>query len=159
MAKILVVYDSKSRTTEAMARAVAEGVGEGAVLRRAEETGRDELLSADGIVLGSPCYYGSMAASVKQALEKITPDDLGKLEGKVGGAFSSSLFVGGGNELAIMSMIHFLMAQGMIVQGVPLSDHFGPVSVGKPTDEVLEKCRNYGARVGALARRIAAARA
>lgn len=156
MAKIAIIYDSKSQTTEAMAKAVAEGVGAGAVLKKAEETGRDDLLSADALILGSPCYYGSMAASLKTALEQLTPNDLGKLEGRAGGAFSSSLFVGGGNELTILSMTHFLMAQGMVVQGVPLSDHFGPVSVGKPTEEVLDKCRSYGARVAALARRLGA---
>lgn len=154
MAGILIVYDSKSRTTEAMARAVAEGVGDGAVLKRAEEASREDLLSADGLVLGSPCYYGSMSASMKRALEQLTPDDLGKLEGRVGGAFSASLFVGGGNELTVFSLLHFLLAQGMIVQGVPTSDHFGPVSVGKPTDATLENCRAYGARVAALARRV-----
>lgn len=153
MRKVLVLYDSKSGSTAAMAKAVAEGAGAGAVLRGAEEVTRDDFFSADAVVLGSPCYYGSMSAALKRALEQLTPDDLGKLEGKVGGAFSTSLFVGGGNELVILSLIHFLLAQGMVVQGVPLSDHFGPVSVGKPDAEALEKCRTYGARVAALAGR------
>jgi NAD(P)H dehydrogenase (quinone) len=154
MSKILIVYESQSQSTEMMAKAIAAGVGADAKLKKAEETAREDFLGADGIVLGSPCYYGSMAASLKQALEQLTTDDLGKLEGKAGGAFSSSLFTGGGNELTIMSMVHFLLAQGMVVQGVPLADHFGPVSVGQPNSDVLENCRKYGERIAALARRL-----
>ena len=47
-----------------------------------------DLLKADGIILGSPTYYGTMAAEMKAFIDRSVKYH-GKLEGKIGGAFSS----------------------------------------------------------------------
>ncbi len=157
MAKVLVVYYSRSGNTEAMARLVTEGVeSEGVEVecKKVEDTTIDDLLTVDGIVIGSPTYYGTMAAEIKKLLDDSIKYH-GKLEGKVGAAFSSSGGVGGGNETTVMDIIRALMIHGMIVQGEPSGDHYGPVAVGKPDDRSSKECKKRGARVARLVKRLA----
>ena len=156
MATILICYHSKSGRTKQMAEAVAEGVGKEAILKPVAETAPEDLLDADAIIIGSPCYFGSPTSEVLQLFESIGQEWLGQLAGKVGGAFSSALYVGGGAEQTVLSLLHLLIAQGMIVQGLPDSDHFGPISVGAPpTEEVLERCRYYGRIITELTKKTA----
>ena len=89
----------------------------------------DELLKADGIIFGSPNYYGGMAAPVKGFLDESVKFH-GELKGKVGGAFSSSANIGGGNETTIMNILKAFLIHGMIVQGTSQGDHYGPVAIG-----------------------------
>jgi NAD(P)H dehydrogenase (quinone) len=78
----------------------------------------------------------------------------GKLDGKVGGAFSSSSNVGGGNETTILSIIETLLIHGMIVQGDPQGDHYGPVAIGKPDERVLRQCERRGKRIAELTKKL-----
>jgi NAD(P)H dehydrogenase (quinone) len=72
MAKILVVYDSKTGNTEKMAFAVAEGAkqvkGVKAKIKKVDQTTFQDLLNADGIIMGSPTYYGQMSAKLRLLL-------------------------------------------------------------------------------------------
>jgi len=78
----------------------------------------------------------------------------GKLDGKIGGAFSSSGNIGGGNETTIMNILHALLIHGMIVQGTPKGDHYGPVAIKAPDDRSQRLCREYGQRIAKLVRRL-----
>ncbi|NIR87821.1 flavodoxin family protein, partial [Candidatus Bathyarchaeota archaeon] len=93
MARILVVYDSETGNTEKMAFAVAEGakqVGEvNVTVKKAEQTKLEDLLKADGIIMGSPTYFGQMSAKLKTLIDK-SIEIHEKLEGKVGAAFTSA---------------------------------------------------------------------
>ena len=156
MPRVLVVYYSRSGNTEAMARLVAEGVESGNVeveCKKVADTSVDDLLAADGIVLGSPTYYGTMAAEIKKLLDDSVRYH-GKLDGKIGGAFSSSANIGGGNETTIMNIINMLLIHGIIVQGDPQGDHYGPVSIGKPDERALRQCNRRGHRIAELANRL-----
>ena len=108
MVKILIVYDSKTGHTEKMAFAVAEGVrqvkGTDVVVKKVGETGNEDLLSADGIIVGSPTYYGQMSQKVKKLFDKSVKIH-GKLEGKVGAAFTSSGGIASGAETTILSIL------------------------------------------------------
>src|SRR4030042_4661308 len=106
MPTILIVYHSKTGNTEEMARAVEEGVkaqGMKAIRKKVSRTTPKELLKVDGIILGSPNYYGTMAAEMKAFLDKSVQYHT-KLEGKVGAAFSSGGALGGGVETAVLEM-------------------------------------------------------
>ena len=86
MPKVLIVYYSRSGNTEAMAKLVAEGVeleGVEVECKKVADTSVDDLLAADGIILGSPTYYGTMAAEIKKLLDDSVRYH-GKLDGKVG---------------------------------------------------------------------------
>lgn len=156
MAKVLVVYYSRSGATEAMAELVAEGVraaGAETNLRPVGDVSPDDLLGYDGIIAGSPTYYGHMAAEMKKLFDESVKHH-GKLSGKVGGAFSSAANIGGGNETTIRGILDAMLIHGMIVQGTPSGDHYGPVSIGKPDERAAGQCRSLGRRVAELAARL-----
>jgi NAD(P)H dehydrogenase (quinone) len=153
MAKVLIAFYSRSGNTGKMAHFVAEGVkdaGSEPVVKPVTEVSLDDMLDADGIIIGSPTYYGLPAAEVI----KLINDSVklhGRLDGKAGGAFSSAANIGGGNETVLMAIIQAMLVHGMVVQGIPKGDHYGPVSIGAPDDRSSKQCRALGERVAKLA--------
>ena len=158
MPTVLVVYDSKTGNTEKAANLVAEGVkeveGVECVLKRVDDVSLDDLLKSDGIIIGSPTYYGLMSAKIKRLLDK-SVEIHGKLEGKVGAAFTSSGGTASGAETTILSILEALLIHGMIIQGNPHDQHYGLAVVGAPDAEEAERCRKFGARIARLVSRIA----
>jgi len=157
MAKMLIGYYSRTKHTEHMAEAVAEGArrvaGVAVDTRRVSDISAGDLLGYDAIVLGSPTYYGTMAAEIKQLLDESVAFH-GQLEGKVGGAFSSSANVGGGNETTVLDILKAMLIHGMIVQGSPSGDHYGPVAIGDVDERSGRECRKLGKVVAELAVRL-----
>ncbi|MCD6509795.1 MAG: NAD(P)H-dependent oxidoreductase [Thermoprotei archaeon] len=154
---VLVIYYSRTGTTEKMAKAVAKGaksVKEAKVtIKRVEEATMDDLKEADAIIIGSPTYYGQMAAEVKKFVDESVKIH-GALEGKVGGAFTSCGAMGGGCETTILSILKAMLIHGMIIQGNPQDHHYGVVSIGAPDENVLGACKELGKRVAELAWRL-----
>lgn len=109
----------------------------------------DDMVEADAIVIGSPTYYGHMAGEIKKLIDDSVKKH-GKLDGKVGGAFASSVNIGGGNESTALGIIECLLVHGMIIQGDAQGDHYGPVSIGKPDDRVISQCARRGQRIAEL---------
>jgi NAD(P)H dehydrogenase (quinone) len=156
MATGLVIYYSRSGNTKQMAQVFAEAMTEAQLptkCKPVEEVKINDLLDADAIVVGSPTYYGRMCSKIAELFDESVSKH-GKLDGKIGAAFSSSANTGGGNEFTIISILVTLMVHGMIIQGDPQGDHFGPVSVGKPDDRVLNQCRRRGKRIAELTLRL-----
>ena len=157
MSTILIVYDSEKGNTEKMARAVAEGaekVEEAKVIvKRVDQTSLDDLLGADGIIIGSPTYFGLMSNKLKALIDK-SNDIHGKLEGKVGAAFTSSGGVSSGAETTLLSIIHAMLIHGMVVQGRSEGKHYGGAAVESPSPEELEGCRDLGYKTAALVARL-----
>ncbi len=152
----LVVYYSRSGNTKQMAETIASAMNQAELPTRCksvEETSLDDLIKADAIVVGSPTYYGRMAAPIAQMFDESVRKH-GKLAGKVGAAFSSSANIGGGNEFTILNIIVTLMVHGMIIQGDPQGDHFGPVSIGKPDERALAQCQRRGQRIAELTKKL-----
>ncbi|MFA5785348.1 MAG: flavodoxin family protein, partial [Phycisphaerae bacterium] len=112
-----------------------------------------DLLEYDAIVLGSPTYYGQMAGPLKELIDR-TVSFHGKLDGKVGGAFSSAANIGGGNETTVMGILEGLIIAGLIVQGDPQGDHYGPISIGKPDERVKTQCERRGRRIAQLTKKL-----
>jgi NAD(P)H dehydrogenase (quinone) len=153
MAKVLVSYYSRSGNTRRMAEKLHDGLasvdGVSVTLKKIEETTINDLLEFEGIVIGSPTYFGVMAAEVKELIDE-SVKHFGKLVGKVGGAFTSSGGIGGGNETTNLSLLQALLIHGMVVQGVQKGSHYGPVSVGAPDENAQDECVRYGKQVGEL---------
>lgn len=158
MAKMLICYYSRSGNTEKMAEEVAAGAREVASVsvdvRPVAELTPDDLVEFDCILIGSPVYYGTMAAEVKDLIDKSVKHH-GKLTGKVAGAFASSGGPGGGNETTVLDIVKALLIHGMIVQGDAEGDHYGPIAVGAPDDRSRGECRRFGKRTAELTLRIA----
>lgn len=154
---MLITYYSETGNTGQMAKAVADGGGKvkgvEVKLKRIEETTLNDLLESNVIIMGSPTYYGIMAAPVKKLLDESVKIH-GKLEGKVGGAFTSSGGSATGAETTLLSILQAMLVHGMIIHGSSEDKHYGPASVGKPGKEELEYCRNYGRKLAELALRL-----
>ena len=153
MAKMLVGYYSRTEHTRHMAEAVAEAAAEAGVqveCKPVEQIPAKELLDYDAIVLGSPTYYGSMAAELKRLFDESVQFH-GQLAGKVGGAFSSSANVGGGNETTVLDILKAMLIHGMVVQGTASGDHYGPVAIGDVDDRSKKECAKLGRDIAALA--------
>ncbi|MBM4045516.1 MAG: flavodoxin family protein [Planctomycetes bacterium] len=156
MAKILIVYYSRSGNTAKMAQAVEEGVkAEGAAVetKSVDKVDVKELLDVDGLIVGSPTYYGLMAAELKKMFDDSVKFH-GRLEGKVGGAFSSAANIGGGNETTIRSILDAMLIHGMVIQGTPRGDHYGPVAISAPDDRARKQCVELGKRTAKLVKKL-----
>ena len=152
MNRMIVLYHSRTGNTEKMAKAVAEGAaaaGLEVATAKAEGFKAERLKDYGAIAVGSPTYYGSMAAEVKRLFDESVRLH-GALEGRVGGAFASSANVGGGNETTIMGILQAMLIHGMVVQGAHVGDHYGPVAVGTPDQRALDECRALGRRMARL---------
>lgn len=154
MTQVLVVYDSRTGNTERMAMAVAEGAKKVArtkvVLKNVDNATLEDLLAADGIIIGTPTYYGDMSGKLKAFIDKSTKIH-GKLMGKAGGAFTSSGDTACGAETALLSILHAMLIHGMVVQGRSDNKHYGATAVESPNDKEIESCRELGKRIATLA--------
>ena len=168
-ATVLVVYDGQSPQVEALALAVCEGVsrvqGARPLKRPVQEARREDLLGADAIVLGSPNWSG-VTGSLKLWLDD--QGDLweeGTLVGKVGAAFATARGRHSGLEFTLLSLLHWMLACGMVVVGLPWSEemrvsgsYYGATSVGEVSAEDVAQARQLGTRVAGLALRLVSAR-
>jgi len=156
MAKVLIVYYSRTGSTEEMAELIREGVeseGVKAECKKVEEVSAGEFLEYGGIIIGSPTYYGSMSYEVKKLLDE-SVEFHGKLRGKVGAAFTSAANIGGGNETTIMDILKAFLIHGMVVEGDSDGDHYGPVAIGSPDDRSKPQCKRLGQKVAKLVKKL-----
>ena len=156
MGKVLVTYYSSSGNTKKMAEKIAETIkkeGIETVLKKVENVKVSELTDYDGILIGSPTYYGTMAWQVKKLLDESVSLH-GSLKGKIGGAFSSAANIGGGNETTITDILNAMLIHGMIVQGEPNGDHYGPVAIGAPDSRALKCCERLGKNIANLVKKL-----
>ena len=72
--KVLVMYYSKTENTKKLAEEIAKGVQEiediECVLKPVSEVTKDDFITSDGIIAGSPVYFGTMAAEMKVVFDK-----------------------------------------------------------------------------------------
>jgi NAD(P)H dehydrogenase (quinone) len=152
MAKILVIYYSQSGNTKTMADYVADGAksaGGVVTMKDVEHVQAGELPGYDGIIMGSPTYYGAPSAQIKELIDQSVQFH-GQLQGKIGGAFASAANIGGGNETTILNILQAMLIHGMIVEGNSMGDHYGPVSIDAPDGRVKTQCQSLGRRVAEL---------
>lgn len=168
---VLVAYYSATGSVEKMARAVAEGAasvhGTRVRILPVDVVSHDDLVEADGIVIGTPVYFGNMAAPVKHFIDEWGFQEGTFLGDRVGGAFAVGEVDTGGREHAILSLLVAMLSNGMIVVG-PTCDtgpvrygRFGAAAIRKVVGRGAEpsKERELGRRVAALASTMASARA
>jgi NAD(P)H dehydrogenase (quinone) len=157
--QVLILYFSKGGNTRKLAEAIAKGVeqidGANALLRRTDQVTKDDFVASDGVIAGSPVYFGLMAAELK----KIFDDFVGvrkKMEGKVGAAFTTSGDPSGGKETTMLSIIQVLLIYGMVIVGDPMSatGHYGVSCVGSPDEKTMENAVKLGKRVADIARKL-----
>lgn len=97
MKTLLIVYHTGGVKTARMAEAVERGArseeGVRVVVKRCAEAGSDDVLGADGLILGTPENFGYMSGMMKDFLERIFYACEGRIEGR-----PWALFVGAGQD-------------------------------------------------------------
>ncbi|PLX40708.1 MAG: flavodoxin [Deltaproteobacteria bacterium] len=151
MTKVLIAYSSRTGNTEKLARAIALGVereGGEAVVKSAPDVTKDDLIAADGIIFGSPVYFGSPTAEMKDLIDRSVAARK-KLRDKVGAAFTTSGHITGGKETTMMTILMAFLIHEMVIVGDPLETggHYGAACKGAPTAEDEEAGALLGVRV------------
>jgi NAD(P)H dehydrogenase (quinone) len=147
MSKVLVLYYSSYGHVEVLADAVAKGArstGATVDVKRVPETAPeevakaayfkldqqatvatvDELADYDAIIVGTPTRFGRISSQMAAFLDQAGGLWMsGALNGKVGGAFTSSASQHGGQETTLFSIITNLLHFGMTIVGLPYSHH------------------------------------
>ncbi len=142
MAKVLVLYYSSYGHIEQMARAVAEGArsaGAQVDVKRVPElvpeavakashykldqeapvATVDDLANYDAIVVGAGTRFGRMPSQLANFLDQAGGLwARGALNGKVGGAFTSTATQHGGQETTLFSIITNLLHFGLVIVGL-----------------------------------------
>lgn len=157
--QILVMYYSRSGNTKKLAEAIANGIKEiedvKCVLKPAAEVSKNDFLNSEGIIAGSPVYFGTMAAELKDVFDKLIGTRR-NMENKIGAAFATSAHHTGGKETTIMSIIQAMLIYGMIIVGDPLdaSGHYGVACTGEPDERTVQDGIKLGKRVASLVKRL-----
>jgi len=157
--QVLVLYYSRTGNTQKLARAVREGVesveGVRCLLRSTEEVTREDFVESDGIIAGSPVYFGVMAAELKKVFDEFVTVRK-KTENKVGAAFATGGDASGGKETTMMSIIQAMLIYGMIIVGDPMSatGHYGVACLGAPDASARQNGVKLGARVAELVKKL-----
>ncbi len=81
-AALLIVWHSRTGTSEQLARAAAEGAADAARILRAEEVAPADLLAAAGYLFACPENLASMSGAMKEMFDRCYYPALGKLEGR-----------------------------------------------------------------------------
>jgi NAD(P)H dehydrogenase (quinone) len=145
---VLIAFYSRNGSTEALAKAIAEGAqSEGAEVRMrrtrdivdtaiiAKVPGWKESADrmnglyeaptegdaewADAIIFGTPTRFGNVSSELKAYVDSLGGLWFqGKLVGKAGSGFTSTSSTHGGNESTIITMYNFMAHLGLII--VPL---------------------------------------
>ena len=145
MKKILVLYYSRHGSVASLSRYVAQGVesvdGCEAFLRTVPSVSTvcesiesdipdsgdvyaspDDLADCNGLILGSPTRFGTIASPLKYFFDQTASQWLvGALCDKPGAVFTSSSSMHGGQESTLLSMMLPLIHHGMIMVGVPFT--------------------------------------
>jgi len=154
--KVIVIYYSRGGTTKGMAEIISAEIknsGAKVDLISVSDIKAKQLLDYDGIIVGSPTYYGTLAAQIKELFDESVAFH-GKLDGKIGAAFSSAANLAGGNETTILSILEAMLIHGMIIQGDPRGDHYGPVAIGSIDKRCQDNCKRFAQRFIKLLKQI-----
>jgi NAD(P)H dehydrogenase (quinone) len=197
MAKVLVLYYSTYGRIETMANAAAEGAraaGAQVDVKRVPETVPDEvaknahfkldqsapvavvndLANYDAIIIGTPTRFGRISSQLAAFLDQAGGLwASGKLNGKVGAAFTSSATQHGGQETTLFSIITNMLHFGMVVVGLDYGygaqmtldeivggSPYGATTIAggdgsrKPSEKELDGARYQGRKVAEVAAKL-----
>jgi len=199
MTKVLILYYSSYGHIETMAEAVAAGAREAGAqvdIKRVPETVPEavaraahfkldqkapvarveDLADYDAVIVGTGTRFGRMSSQMAAFLDQAGGLwAKGALNGKVGGAFTSTATQHGGQETTLFSIITNLLHFGMVVVGLDYG-HAGQMTLDEitggspygattiaggtgqrqPSENELVGARYQGRRIAETARKLAA---
>lgn len=186
--RLIVLYYSRHGSTRDLARHIARGIesisGCEAQLRTVPEFEAvtepshdpyltlNELQQCDGLAMGSPVWFGNMAAPLKHFWDQTTSLWVrGDLIDKPACVFTSSATLHGGQETTQQTMMLPLLHHGMLIVGLPYSEpklhttrsggtpygasHVANTTQATLTADEIELAQRLGQRLARLARTLA----
>jgi len=146
MCKILIIYHSQTGNTKEMAEHVVKGAHTiekvEVILKRAADASPRDLLECDGLIIGSPEYFGDMAGMIKDFFDRTYYAVREKKE-----VFKKpyAVFISAGNDgTGALNNIKRLCT------GYQFKEVFHPVlAKGKIDLEILGTCEEMGATLAA----------
>ena len=133
------------------------------LLKSVDKVTKEDLSTADGIILGCPTYYGTIPGRMKVVIDDWSWKLKVDFTDKVGGAFETGGGQAGGKEFVLVSLVMFMLNNRMVVAG-PLYQNektgsvwgeigaaamTGPMDTGIGEGE-LDNARRLGERVARL---------
>ena len=144
--RLLIVYHTQGVKNEKMARAVEDGASDPAIesvdvrMLRAFDATSQDLLEADGLILGTPENFGYMSGALKDFFDRTFYDCEGRTEG-----LPFAIFIGCGNDGS-----GAINAIRRITTGYRFREVAEPVVVqGRLDDAGLRACRELGMTLAA----------
>jgi len=135
MPKAIIIYDTRSGNTGAMAKAVEEGLKEAgveALSKRSVSAKADDLADIDAVVLGAPTYHHDLIQSMKTFLFEM---EKANLKGKVGAAFGSYGWSGESVRMMTDTMKH-IFGMNVMEPGLRI--------LRRPSESALKECKEFG---------------
>ena len=117
----------------------------------------DKMVEADGIILGSPVYFGSATPQAKALIDRAGYLSIAKgrvFENKVGGPMVVARRAG--QNFTLAQLLFFFLHQGMIVPG----STYWNIAFGREKGDVvkdeegIQTARNFGKRIFWLIRKL-----
>ncbi len=127
--KILIIYDSRTRNTEKLAEAIAEGIKRisrtTVELKRADSVTPEDVINADGYAVGSPSHFSIMSGKILTLLT-----ELYAIRHKMAGKPIAVFTTGTGGQVTALENIERIIGvfnprfvkPGIAIEGAPLED-------------------------------------
>ena len=144
--RLLITYYTGTGNTKRMAEEIgrgAERLGVKVEVKRVEECRLNDLVEADGIVIGSPTYFSNVAWQVKKLIDESIAlyRREHQLRDKVGGCFTSSGSRRDGKDcIRMLELALGLHHRLKIVPGIIRAS-------GDSEEEVSQMCQKYGTEI------------
>jgi flavorubredoxin len=144
MKKAIVIYDTRTGATGAIARLIEEELKVAGIevesrrILEAEEEGYDlveAVKNADAVIVGSPTYYNDLFSPVKDFLLEMEKADL---KGKIGAAFGSYGWSGEAVKMIADTMKN-AFKMNVIEPGLKVE--------GRPGGSSIVECKLFGKTV------------
>jgi NAD(P)H dehydrogenase (quinone) len=149
---IAIIYHSQTGNTQKIAQVIAEGarINDQLDVRTMSIDAIDEefVSRSHAIVFGCPTYCGSFSWQMKKWFDTTNIN----LAGKLGAVFATENYLGGGADVAELSLVGHILVRGMlaysagVAKGSPYT-HYGAVAIKEGDDWQRNRARLLGQRV------------
>jgi NAD(P)H dehydrogenase (quinone) len=165
--QVLIAFYSPSGSTQALARAIADGAGSVSgievKLRSIDQITPEDVTEASAVIVGSPVYNAQVAPPVQEFINS-WPFEGRPMKNKIGAAFATGGGISIGEEVVMLSILQSMLIHGMIVVGGEETEAAfgasaitgeGPFEKVELDEIFLKKGYGLGKRVASLTRELA----
>lgn len=151
--KLTIVYHSESGNTKKVAEFMADAVtqleGMEAKAMSIDNIDTTFVNESSAVIFGCPTYCGTYSWQMKKFLDT---SGMINLKGKLGGVFITENYIGGGADIAELSLMGCLLVRSMLVysggvmEGNPPT-HLGAVLIKDGDEFQIERAKIFAQRI------------